>query len=133
MQSANLVQRLVLPTPTTPEPLLYARASGDVRMVDNGAVLSDGGTLSFDTTFGVLAAGPGDLATLAKFKQHFELFLEQRVVVAQVMAEEGEAFDQAAASGPDRRGARHRAGPQSAGPDHHRGGTAGPCDLGRTA
>ena len=57
MQSANLVQRLVLPTPTTPEPLLYARASGDVRMVDNGAVLSDGGTLSFDTTFGVLAAG----------------------------------------------------------------------------
>jgi len=57
MQLANLVQRLVLPTPTTPEPLLYARTSGDVRIVDNGAVLSDGGTLSFDTTFGVLAAG----------------------------------------------------------------------------
>ena len=57
MQSANLVQRLVLPTPTTPEPLLYARMSGNVRIVDNGAVLTDDGTLSFDTTFGVFAAG----------------------------------------------------------------------------
>jgi len=57
MQSTNLVQRLVLPTPTTPEPLLYARTSGDVRLVQDGAVLADGGTLSFDTTFGVFAAG----------------------------------------------------------------------------
>lgn len=57
MQSANLLQRLVLPAPTTPEPLLYVRTSGDVRMVDNGAVLEAGGTLSFDTTFGVFAAG----------------------------------------------------------------------------
>jgi hypothetical protein len=57
MQSANLLQRLVLPTPTTPEPLLYARTSGDVRLVENGAVLTDGGTISFDTSFGVFAAG----------------------------------------------------------------------------
>ena len=57
MQTPNLVQRLVLPTPTTPEPLLYARMSGNVRIVDNGAVLTDDGTLSFDTTFGVFAAG----------------------------------------------------------------------------
>ncbi|NCV76042.1 hypothetical protein EBW23_08995, partial [bacterium] len=57
MQSANLLQRLVLPTPTTPEPQLYARTSGDVRLVDNGAVLVDGGTISFDTSFGVFAAG----------------------------------------------------------------------------
>ncbi len=56
MQS-NLLQRLVLPTPTTPEPLLYARTSGEVRLVEGGAVLSDGGALSFDTSFGVFAAG----------------------------------------------------------------------------
>ena len=56
MQS-NLLQRLVLPTPTTPEPLLYARTSGKVRLVEGGAVLSDGGALSFDTSFGVFAAG----------------------------------------------------------------------------
>jgi GT2 family glycosyltransferase len=56
MQS-NLLQRLVLPTPTTPEPLLYARTSGEVRLVNGGAVLADGGALSFDTSFGVFAAG----------------------------------------------------------------------------
>ena len=56
MQS-NLLQRLVLPTPTTPEPLLYARTSGEVRVVEGGAVLADGGALSFDTSFGVFAAG----------------------------------------------------------------------------
>ena len=56
MQS-NLLQRLVLPTPTTPEPLLYARTSGEVRLVEGGAVLADGGALSFDTSFGVFAAG----------------------------------------------------------------------------
>ena len=56
MQS-NLLQRLVLPTPTTPEPLLYVRTSGEVRLVEGGAVLSDGGALSFDTSFGVFAAG----------------------------------------------------------------------------
>ena len=56
MQS-NLLQRLVLPTPTTPEPLLYARTSGKVRLVEGGAVLADGGALSFDTSFGVFAAG----------------------------------------------------------------------------
>ena len=55
MQS-NLLQRLVLPTPTTPEPLLYARTSGEVRLVEGGAVLADGGALSFDTSFGVFAA-----------------------------------------------------------------------------
>ena len=57
MQATNLVQRLVLPTQTTSEPLLYARTSGDVRIVEDGAVLTDGGTISFDTTFGVFAAG----------------------------------------------------------------------------
>ena len=56
MQS-NLLQRLVLPTPTTPEPLLYARTSREVRLVEGGAVLADGGALSFDTSFGVFAAG----------------------------------------------------------------------------
>ena len=53
----QLLQRLVLPTETTTEPLLYARFTGTTRVVPGGAVLQDGSQVSFDTSFGVFAAG----------------------------------------------------------------------------
>ncbi|MEY3925544.1 MAG: hypothetical protein RIQ63_895, partial [Actinomycetota bacterium] len=53
MSTTQLLQRLVLPTPTTPEPLLYARTTGEAKVVPGGVVLQAGATLSFDTSFGV--------------------------------------------------------------------------------
>jgi galactofuranosylgalactofuranosylrhamnosyl-N-acetylglucosaminyl-diphospho-decaprenol beta-1,5/1,6-galactofuranosyltransferase len=53
----QLLQRLVLPTEATTEPLLYARFTGSTRVVPGGAVLQDGSQVSFDTSFGVFAAG----------------------------------------------------------------------------
>jgi len=53
----QLLQRLVLPTETTTEPLLYARFDGTTKVVPGGAVLQDGAEVSFDTSFGVFAAG----------------------------------------------------------------------------
>jgi GT2 family glycosyltransferase len=53
----HLLQRLTLPTPEFAEPLLYLRKSGDVRLVNGGLVLGDGGSASFDTSFGVFHAG----------------------------------------------------------------------------
>jgi GT2 family glycosyltransferase len=53
----QLLQRLVLPTETTTEPLLYARFDGTTKLVPGGAVLQDGAEVSFDTSFGVFAAG----------------------------------------------------------------------------
>ena len=53
----QLLQRLVLPTETTTEPLLYARFDGTTKIVPGGAVLQDGAEVSFDTSFGVFAAG----------------------------------------------------------------------------
>jgi [acyl-carrier-protein] S-malonyltransferase len=38
----QLLQRLVLPTETTTEPLLYARFDGTTKIVPGGAVLQDG-------------------------------------------------------------------------------------------
>ena len=57
MSTTQLLQRLVLPTPTTPEPLLYARTSGDAKVVPGGVVLQAGASLSFDTSFGVFHVG----------------------------------------------------------------------------
>lgn len=53
----QLLQRVVLPLDTTTEPLLYARFTGTTRVVPGGAVLQDGAQVSFDTSFGVFAAG----------------------------------------------------------------------------
>lgn len=53
----HLLQRLTLPTPEFAEPLLYLRKSGDARLVNGGLVLGDGGSASFDTSFGVFHAG----------------------------------------------------------------------------
>lgn len=53
----QLLQRVVLPLDTTTEPLLYARFTGTTRVVPSGAVLQDGAQVSFDTSFGVFAAG----------------------------------------------------------------------------
>ena len=53
----QLLQRLVLPTETTTEPLLYARFDGTTKLVPGGTVLQDGAEVSFDTSFGVFAAG----------------------------------------------------------------------------
>jgi len=52
-----LLQRLVLPRPETTEPLLYVRTQGDVSFANETAVLVKGAELSFDTSFGVFAAG----------------------------------------------------------------------------
>ena len=57
MSTSQLLQRLVLPTPTTPEPLLYARTSGEAKVVPGGVVLQAGASLSFDTSFGVFQIG----------------------------------------------------------------------------
>ena len=52
-----LLQRLVLPRAETAEPLLYVRTQGDVSFANETAVLVKGAELSFDTSFGVFAAG----------------------------------------------------------------------------
>ncbi|MCX6536616.1 MAG: glycosyltransferase [Actinobacteria bacterium] len=52
-----LLQRLVLPRAETTEPLLYVRAQGDVSFANETAVLVKGAEISFDTSFGVFAAG----------------------------------------------------------------------------
>ena len=52
-----LLQRLVLPRAETTEPLLYVRTQGDVSFANETAVLVKGAELSFDTSFGVFAAG----------------------------------------------------------------------------
>ena len=52
-----LLQRLVLPRSETTEPLLYVRTQGDVSFSNETAVLVKGAELSFDTSFGVFAAG----------------------------------------------------------------------------
>ena len=57
MSATQLLQRLTLPTPTTPEPLLYARTRGDARVVPDGIVLQAGAEVSFDTSFGVFHVG----------------------------------------------------------------------------
>lgn len=57
MSATHLLQRLTLPTPTTPEPLLYARTAGDARVVPDGIVLQAGAQVSFDTSFGVFHVG----------------------------------------------------------------------------
>ena len=46
-----------LPRPETTEPLLYVRGDGDVQISDSRAVLRRGAEISFDTSFGVFAAG----------------------------------------------------------------------------
>lgn len=52
-----LLQRLTLPRAETTEPMLYVRSNGDVVLGDGTARLSAGADLSFDTSFGVFAAG----------------------------------------------------------------------------
>lgn len=52
-----LLQRLVLPRAETTEPLLYVRSQGDVSFADENALLVKGAEISFDTSFGVFAAG----------------------------------------------------------------------------
>ena len=46
-----------LPRAETTEPLLYVRSLGDVQFSDASAILHAGAELSFDTSFGVFAAG----------------------------------------------------------------------------
>jgi len=55
--SSFLLQRLTLPRAETTEPMLYVRSNGDVVLGDGTARLSAGADLSFDTSFGVFAAG----------------------------------------------------------------------------
>ncbi len=52
-----LLQRLTLPRAETTEPLLYVRTEGDVTFANDAAQLRTGAELSFDTSFGVFAAG----------------------------------------------------------------------------
>jgi len=52
-----ILQNLNLPRENTTEPLLYVRSDGDVQVVGEQAVLRKGAELSFDTSFGVFAAG----------------------------------------------------------------------------
>ena len=52
-----LLQRLVLPRTETTEPLLYVRTQGEVIFGNETARLTMGAELSFDTSFGVFAAG----------------------------------------------------------------------------
>ena len=52
-----LLQRLTLPRTETTEPLLYVRTEGDVTFANDAAQLRTGAELSFDTSFGVFAAG----------------------------------------------------------------------------
>ena len=53
----NLLQRSLPPAPGFPEPTLYARTSGPVRLGDGHVELAAGGVLSFDTSFGIFHAG----------------------------------------------------------------------------
>ena len=46
-----------LPRAETTEPLLYARTLGEVQFLDSSTILHAGAELSFDTSFGVFAAG----------------------------------------------------------------------------
>ncbi|NDF67427.1 MAG: glycosyltransferase, partial [Actinobacteria bacterium] len=55
--SSFLLQSMSLPRPETTEPLLYVRVDGDVQISDSRAVLRRGAEISFDTSFGVFAAG----------------------------------------------------------------------------
>lgn len=52
-----LLQSMSLPRAETTEPLLYVRPFGDVQFRDSQAILRAGAELSFDTSFGVFAAG----------------------------------------------------------------------------
>ena len=52
-----LLQRMMLPRAESTEPLLYVRAGSDVKIMDDRAILCAGDELSFDTSFGVFAAG----------------------------------------------------------------------------
>ena len=52
-----LLQSMSLPRAETTEPLLYVRPFGDVQFIDSQAILRAGAELSFDTSFGVFAAG----------------------------------------------------------------------------
>ncbi len=52
-----LLQSMSLPRAETTEPLLYVRPLGDVRFLDSSTILHAGAELSFDTSFGVFAAG----------------------------------------------------------------------------
>ena len=52
-----LLQRLILPRAETTEPLLYVRSQGDVSFANENATLVKGAEISFDTSFGVFAAG----------------------------------------------------------------------------
>jgi galactofuranosylgalactofuranosylrhamnosyl-N-acetylglucosaminyl-diphospho-decaprenol beta-1,5/1,6-galactofuranosyltransferase len=54
---AHTLQRLTLPGPSTGEPTLYARLHGTTRVVEDGIVLGPRGSVTFDTSFGVFAAG----------------------------------------------------------------------------
>lgn len=53
----QLLQRLMLPTPQTAEPLLYARTTGNAVVSIDRVTLQDSATISFDTSFGVFSAG----------------------------------------------------------------------------
>lgn len=52
-----LLQRLILPRDETTEPLLYVRSQGDVSFANENAMLVKGAEISFDTSFGIFAAG----------------------------------------------------------------------------
>ena len=52
-----LLQSMSLPRAETTEPLLYVRSLGDVQFSNASAILHAGAELSFDTSFGVFAAG----------------------------------------------------------------------------
>jgi len=53
----QLLQRMVLPTSQTAEPLLYARKTGDAEVSIDRVTLQNGATISFDTSFGTFTAG----------------------------------------------------------------------------
>ncbi|NBY46045.1 MAG: hypothetical protein EBQ64_08870, partial [Acidimicrobiia bacterium] len=52
-----LLQSMSLPRAETTEPLLYVRTLGEVQVSDTSTILHAGAELSFDTSFGVFAAG----------------------------------------------------------------------------
>ena len=52
-----LLQSMSLPRAETTEPLLYARTHCEVQFSESSAILHVGSELSFDTSFGVFAAG----------------------------------------------------------------------------
>ncbi len=61
-----LLQSMSLPRAETTEPLLYVRPFGDVQFSDSQAILRAGAELSFDTSFGVFAAGRWRRLTLVE-------------------------------------------------------------------